>query len=124
LQVRWSILLSGSYLHLHRVQSSWSEANTNKRSLTQVLALKFGYDDVEKMKVDSKARFSLLENGIIDQPSCRLLLINVRSFNPSLSLHLHNPFQPSFNQRQIMKAKLTPYLRACSTNSSPSRTAC
>jgi hypothetical protein len=28
------------------------------------------------MKIDSKARFSLLENGIIDQPSCRLLLIN------------------------------------------------
>jgi len=47
-------------------------------SLTQVLALKFGYDDVEKMKIDSKPRFSLLENGILDQPSCRLLLINVR----------------------------------------------
>jgi hypothetical protein len=28
------------------------------------------------MKIDSKARFSLLDNGIIDQPSCRLLLIN------------------------------------------------
>ena len=50
------------------------------KSLTQVLALKFGYDDVEKMKLDSRPRFSLLENGIIDQPSCRLLLINVRHF--------------------------------------------
>ena len=32
------------------------------------------------MKLDSRPRFSLLENGIIDQPSCRLLLINVRHF--------------------------------------------
>ncbi|KAF2686461.1 yellowish-green 1-like protein [Lentithecium fluviatile CBS 122367] len=44
--------------------------------LTQVLALKFGYEDVEEMKVDSRARFSLLENGILERPSCRLLLIN------------------------------------------------
>lgn len=44
--------------------------------LTQVLALKFGYTDVEKMKVDSRPRFSLLENGILEMPSCRLLLIN------------------------------------------------
>lgn len=44
--------------------------------LTQVLALKFGYDDVEKMKVDSRSRFSLLENGILDSPNTRLLLVN------------------------------------------------
>lgn len=44
--------------------------------LTQVLALKFGYEDVEKMKIDSRPRFSLLENGILEMDSCRLLLIN------------------------------------------------
>jgi hypothetical protein len=33
------------------------------------------------MKLDSRPRFSLLENGIIDQPSCRLLLINVSCLN-------------------------------------------
>ncbi|ORY09072.1 yellowish-green 1-like protein [Clohesyomyces aquaticus] len=44
--------------------------------LTQVLALKFGYDDVEKMKLDSRQQFSLLENGILDMASCRMLLVN------------------------------------------------
>lgn len=44
--------------------------------LSQVLASKFGYSDIEGMKVDSRTRFSLLENGILDQPSSRLLLIN------------------------------------------------
>lgn len=28
------------------------------------------------MKIDAKSRFSLLENGIMDQPPCRMLLIN------------------------------------------------
>jgi len=46
-------------------------------SLTQVLALKFGYANVEDMKRDSMERFSLLVNGIMDKPSCRLLLVNV-----------------------------------------------
>jgi len=45
-------------------------------SLTQVLAIKFGYSNVEKMKIDSRERFSLLENGILDMPSTKLLLIN------------------------------------------------
>ncbi|KAH0282315.1 yellowish-green 1-like protein [Aureobasidium namibiae CBS 147.97] len=44
--------------------------------LTQVLALKFGYANVEDMKRDSMERFSLLVNGIMDKPSCRLLLVN------------------------------------------------
>ena len=51
---------------------------TNKRSsLSPVLARKFGYSDIETMKIDSRRRFSLLENGILDQPSTRLLVINV-----------------------------------------------
>ncbi|KAL9101311.1 MAG: hypothetical protein Q9163_003423 [Psora crenata] len=44
--------------------------------LSQVLATKFGYPDIEAMKLDSRRRFSLLENGILDQPSTRLLCIN------------------------------------------------
>ncbi|GAB7355304.1 hypothetical protein MBLNU459_g5839t1 [Dothideomycetes sp. NU459] len=44
--------------------------------LTQVLALKFGYSDIEAMKKDSMDRFSLLSNGILDTPCCKLLLVN------------------------------------------------
>jgi hypothetical protein len=46
-------------------------------SLSKVLAQKFGYSDIEAMKMDSRKRFSLVENGIVDQASTRLLLINV-----------------------------------------------
>ena len=56
-------------------------------SLTQVLASKFGYSNIEEMKKDSQKRFSLLESGILDQPSTRLLLINVM---PTIS----TPFEP------------------------------
>jgi hypothetical protein len=31
------------------------------------------------MKRDSMERFSLLVNGVMDKPSCRLLLVNVSS---------------------------------------------
>ena len=50
---------------------------SGENSLTQVLALKFGYENVQDMMVDSRKRFSLLENGILDQPSTRLFLVNV-----------------------------------------------
>lgn len=46
-------------------------------SLDHSLTVKFGYEDLETMKADSQKRFSLLENGILDQPSTRLLLVNV-----------------------------------------------
>jgi len=38
---------------------------------------KWGYENVEAMKSDAMQRFSLLENGVLDQPSTRLLLVNV-----------------------------------------------
>jgi hypothetical protein len=46
--------------------------------LAEALAEKFGYGSVEEMKKDAQKRFSLLDNGILDKPSARLLLINVR----------------------------------------------
>ena len=46
-------------------------------SLAECLAEKFGYEDVEELKKDGKSRFSLLENGILDKPCARLLLVNV-----------------------------------------------
>jgi hypothetical protein len=45
--------------------------------LTPALAMKHGYESVEEYKETSQKKFSLLENGIIQKPSCRLLLINV-----------------------------------------------
>ena len=47
-------------------------------SLAECMAYKFGYKDVDDMKHDAKKRFSLLDNGILDMPSTRLLLANVR----------------------------------------------
>ena len=54
-------------------------------SLAECLAEKFGYENMEELKKDGKSRFSLLQNGILDKPSARLLLVNV-SFYASLKL--------------------------------------
>ena len=53
------------------------ETGLTKSSLAECLAEKWGYESVETMKKDAMKRFSLLENGILDQPSTKLLLINV-----------------------------------------------
>ena len=41
------------------------------------MSQKFGYDSVEDFQEKAQARFSLLNNGILDQESAKLLLINV-----------------------------------------------
>ncbi len=46
------------------------------------MAMKHGYKTVEEYKEGVQKKFSLLENGIIQQPSTRLLLINVSSLAP------------------------------------------
>ena len=46
--------------------------------LTPAMAAKHGYATVEEYKEGVQKKFSLLENGIIQKPSTRLLLINVR----------------------------------------------
>lgn len=53
------------------------------RRLTPAMATKHGYKTVEEYKAGVQKKFSLLETGIIQKPSTRLLLINV---SPS-SLH-------------------------------------
>ena len=45
--------------------------------LTPAMAMKHGYDSVEDYKDGVQKKFSLLETGVIQKPSCRLLLINV-----------------------------------------------
>ena len=41
------------------------------------MAWKHGYMNVEEYKNNVQKKFSLLEAGLLDQPSTRLLLINV-----------------------------------------------
>jgi len=41
------------------------------------MAMKHGYTSVEEYKTGVQKKFSLLETGIIQKPSTRLLLINV-----------------------------------------------
>jgi hypothetical protein len=44
------------------------------------MAEKFGYKDVSDFAKNAQKKFSLVENGIAQQPSCRLLLLNVRQW--------------------------------------------
>jgi len=41
------------------------------------MAMKHGFGSVEEYKANVQKKFSLLETGLIDKPSTRLLLINV-----------------------------------------------
>lgn len=41
------------------------------------MAMKHGFNSVEAYKEGVQKKFSLLENGIVQKPSTRLLLINV-----------------------------------------------
>jgi len=41
------------------------------------MAMKHGYSSVEEYKSGVQKKFSLLETGILQKPSTRLLLINV-----------------------------------------------
>ena len=47
------------------------------RRLSPAMALKHGYSNVEDYKNGVQKKFSLLELGILEKPSTRLLLINV-----------------------------------------------
>lgn len=46
-------------------------------SLTPCLAEKFGYTDVADFEKNAQKKFSLVETGVVDQPNCRLLMLNV-----------------------------------------------
>jgi hypothetical protein len=51
--------------------------NADEIRIEPALNLKHGYATMEEFKKDAQKRFSLLETGIIQKPSTRLLLINV-----------------------------------------------
>jgi len=45
--------------------------------LEPALNLKHGYETMEKFRKGAQKKFSLLETGVIQKPSTRILLINV-----------------------------------------------
>jgi hypothetical protein len=46
------------------------------------MARKHGYDSVNEYVKHAKHKFSLLEGGILEMPSARLLILNVRQCTP------------------------------------------
>jgi len=53
------------------------------------MALKHGYRTVEEYKDGVQEKFSLLENGILEKPSTRLLLVNVSAAGrPMVETHV------------------------------------
>ena len=53
-----------------------TDCQTNMNRLTPAMAMKHGFKTVSEYKEGVQKKFSLLETGIIHQPSCRLLLVN------------------------------------------------
>lgn len=54
-----------------------SETNGVFDSITDPWAEKYGYSSTEDFIENAQKKFSLVETGIMDQPNCRLLLLNV-----------------------------------------------
>lgn len=55
----------------------WIGAN-HHYSITDSWAEKYGYETTEDFVQNAQKKFSLVETGVVDQPNCRLLLLNVR----------------------------------------------
>lgn len=49
----------------------------SRHRLNRFMALKHGFHSVQEYKAKAQKKFSLLENGILQMPSTRLLLVNV-----------------------------------------------
>jgi hypothetical protein len=59
--------------------------------LGPAISLKHGYTDFDKYMDEAASKFSLLETGILDKPSCRLLFINVSPVHCVRDLYLPLP---------------------------------
>jgi hypothetical protein len=46
-------------------------------SITDCWAEKYGYSTTKEFEENAQKKFSLIETGVMDQPNCRLLLLNV-----------------------------------------------
>ena len=54
--------------------------------LNRAMSMKFGFESEEEFKEKAKGKFSLVETGIVELESSRLLLINVRFLIRPLSI--------------------------------------
>lgn len=73
-----SILLSESFFPPFSQNGiQLAMANIACDRLTPAFAMKHGYSSVDEFKAGVQKKFSLLENGILDRTSTRLLLVNV-----------------------------------------------
>ena len=68
-------------------------------SLNPALAQKFGFSSIEAFKEEAQRKFSLVEQGVVQKPSTRLLLINVRSYWKELT---HATNASNFCREQTM----------------------
>lgn len=72
------VVAQGLFCH-HAFDEEWLEIMDQGEffaELTKSLLIKFDYPSLEEMKRDAKKRFSLVENGILDMPCTRLLMLN------------------------------------------------
>ena len=67
----------GTNILLREYERGRLRTNADKSRIEPALNLKHGYATMEEFRTDAQKRFSLLDNGIIQKPSTRLLLINV-----------------------------------------------
>ena len=59
------------------------------------MSKKLGYDGIEEFKEKAQKKFSLVDTGVVERGSTRLLLINVRLW--PLSLSLPSPGQGAYH---------------------------
>ena len=67
---------AGTHLFLSREWLDRVDDHEYPFVLSHAYVLKYGYKDWEELKQNAQKDFSLVESGIVDGPSCRLLLVN------------------------------------------------
>lgn len=67
---------AGTHHYLGREWLDKVDGHEYPFTLTPALVMKYGYKDVEELKERAQKDFSLVDNGIVNQPSTRLLLVN------------------------------------------------
>ncbi|KAH8896172.1 yellowish-green 1-like protein [Thozetella sp. PMI_491] len=73
-----AVVAQGGGSH-HMFDPEWIKAQNHMEypyALADALAFKFGYESIDEYTADAKQRFSLLETGIFDKKSAKLMLIN------------------------------------------------
>ncbi|KAE8149071.1 Alpha/Beta hydrolase protein [Aspergillus avenaceus] len=67
---------AGSHYFLDQEWLSRVDDHEYPFRITPGWAKKYGYDNIQQFTQEARKKFSLVETGIVDRPSCRLLLLN------------------------------------------------